>query len=69
MGRPLFDKRLNLPDGLRLRDSSDIEVLDNVLVHNLEFGVRARSTTLDATLVRGQNQLTGNVEGDVRVED
>ncbi|MCB9876481.1 MAG: right-handed parallel beta-helix repeat-containing protein [Planctomycetes bacterium] len=60
--------RDNRGDGVRVRDSNDIDVLDSVLIDNLEYGLRAIGTILDISAVRGQNQLTGNVEGDVRVD-
>jgi len=58
----------NLDCGIRVRDAAAIDLTGNDIVDNVDYGVRIRATPLDPGIVRQQNTLTGNLEGDVRVE-
>lgn len=60
--------RENVQSGVRLRDSSGVTVFDNDILNNLEYGVRVENTPVDVTLLPLENQISGNVQGDVYVE-
>lgn len=60
--------RSNVQSGVRLRDSAVITVLDNDVVDNAEYGVRIRDTAIDVSALDQNNRISGNLQGNVRVE-
>ncbi|MGC6488309.1 MAG: right-handed parallel beta-helix repeat-containing protein [Planctomycetota bacterium] len=60
--------RDNAGSGVRLRDSSGVTVFDNDIENNLEYGVRIENTPVDPAALPVDNRITGNVQGEVFVE-
>jgi len=60
--------RNNAQSGARLRDSVMVTLFDNDIVANAEYGVRIRDTAVDLPAITQDNRITGNLQGNVRIE-
>ena len=60
--------RDNLQNGVEIEDSVAVVVFDNDIENNVEYGVRVANTPITAAELSADNRITGNLQGNVRVE-